>query len=243
MTAYGKSRGFGRSVDVGLIACAVVIALMLVGCSTAKQVADPKQDRKAMMEAAAKFYVADAAQDIEGMKAVIHDPADVLGIATATPPAAGAETSTVSWAWQDDHIVMSSPSDEATYTLISSDASPNVVVLTDSQGQSLEPLIMTKVNGVWRVDVQEIQKVAQAQADSPEGQKEACWQNQADIEGAAASYEADKGKLPKKVADLVPNYLDAVLACPTTSEPYELAAAGAVAPCRVHGHYPEEQLQ
>src|SRR5664280_1701221 len=102
---------------------------------------------------------------------------------------------------------------------------------------------MTKVNGVWRVDVQEVQKAAQAQANSPEGQKETCWQNQADVEDAVAAYDADKGKLPKKVSDLVGSYLESAPTCPTTGEPYTLGSAGSVAPCKVHGHFPEEDQQ
>ena len=226
------------------LACVIAASLMIAGCSakSASQATDPKAERKAMLEAAAKYYVASGAQDIEATKLVVHDPENIMGLATATPPGADAETSTVRWAWNGDKITMSAESDETTYTLSSTDASPNVVTLTDSTGANSGELIMKKVNGSWRIDVSAVQKAADEAARSPEGQKQECWSNQQNIEDSAYAFDQENGKFPKTVAQLAPDYLDSVLACPTTAKPYTLDAKGIVAPCPVHGHYPPQEF-
>lgn len=238
MIAHRES-GPARTLHAAVLALLIVGTLAVAGCSAAKQAVDPAKDRQAKMETAAKFYVADAAQDIKGLKAIVYDPTNFLGLATATPPGADVPTTTVRWAWQGDTIVMQAESDEATYTLSSTDASPNVVTLKDATGQTLDTLFVKKVNDVWRIDAQAIQKAAEAQAKTPEGQKQTCWQNQSNIEDAIASYDADNGRLPKTVADLVPKYLSAAPTCPTTGLGYKLDGTGLVLPCKVHGHYPE----
>jgi hypothetical protein len=137
---------------------------------------------------------------------------------------------------------MKAESDEATYTLSSTDTSPSVVTLRDASGQTLDTLFMKKVNDVWRIDAQAIQWAVEARSKTPEGQKQTCWQNEADIEDATAAYDEGNGRLPKKVADLVPEYLSTAPTCPTTGQGYRLDSTGLVLPCKVHGHYPESDL-
>jgi len=237
-SGIGTAKVLARVVLAGVI----VAALMLAGCSakSASQAADPKQDRRVMLETAAKFYVASGAQDIEATKKLVHDPENIMGLATATPPGADAETTTVRWAWNGGKIVLSAESDETTYTLSSSDASPSVVTLSDSTGADLGELIMKKVDGTWRIDVSAVQKAADAAAKSPEGQKQECWSNQQNIEDSAYAFDQETGKFPKTIAQLVPDYMDNVPVCPTTAQPYIMNGKGIVAPCAVHGHYPPE---
>ena len=232
------ARAVGALVLVSVLALAVVAG----GCSSAKTAATgQKVDRKALTEAAARYYVALGAQDLPALRALVDDPTDILGLASATPPGADAQTSTVRWVWQGDRIVVSSDSDESTYTLSSTDTSPNVVQLKDAKGTTLDTVVMKLTKGAWRVDAQETQKASQAQVDSPEGQKQTCWQNQSNIESAASSYNETNGKFPKTMADLVPDFFDTPPTCPTTGAGYTLGPKGVVAPCKVHGHYPAQE--
>jgi hypothetical protein len=222
----------------------IALALMVTGCSansSGAKKSDPKADRKAMMETVAKFYVAQGAQDLKGIKSAIHDPDNIMELPTETPPATDAETTTIKWQWNGDKITLQSESEEATYTLSSSEASPNVVKLTDATGETLGELVMTQKNGAWLIDVAAVKKAAEDAANSPEGQKETCWGNQQNIEDSAAAYNEEKGKMPKTVQALVPDYMDIVPACPTTGVTYSLDAKGLVTPCKVHGHYPASE--
>jgi hypothetical protein len=237
-----KESGIASTLGRVVPALLIVGALALAGCSASKQAVDPVKDRKAKMEAAAKFYVADAARDIASLKAIVYDPTNFMGLATATPPGAEDQTTAVSWAWQGSAIVMQAESDEATYTLSSTDASPSIVMLKDATGETLDTVFVKKVRGVWQVDAQAIQQAVEAQAKTPEGQQQTCWQNESDVEDAIASYDADKGKLPKTVANLVPEYLSTSPTCPTTGQGYKFDGTGLVLPCKVHGHYPESDL-
>ncbi|MDR3686172.1 MAG: hypothetical protein P4L93_04355 [Coriobacteriia bacterium] len=239
--AIRRENAAARTLRVVILGLLIATALAAVGCSASKQSVDPIVDRKAKMETAAKFYVADAARNIEGLKALVYDPTNYMGLATATPPAAGTPTASVTWSWQGADIVMREKSDPATYTISSTEASPSVVTLKDANGQLLDTLFVKKIDNEWRIDAQAIEKAVEAQAKTPEGQKQTCWKNQEDIESAIAAYDADHSKLPKKVADLVPKYLPAVPTCPTTGSGYTLDGTGLVLPCKVHGHYPESE--
>jgi hypothetical protein len=237
----------GSSKVLASLALAFLIAaaLMVAGCSTtsASKPVDPKAERKAMMETVAKYYVAQGAMDLDTVRTLVHDPDNIMELPTSTPTPAEGETTTVRWAWNGDMIVLNAESDAATFTLSSTEASPNVVKLSDSTGENLGELVVKKVDGVWRIDVAAVQKAAEEQANSPEGQKEQCWSDQQNVEDSAAAYNEEKGKMPKTVAALVPDYMDAAPTCPTTGLGYTLNGKGVVLPCKVHGHYPPVEGQ
>jgi hypothetical protein len=144
------------------LALAAVLALSACAKSTPKTPQLSEQDRKAMVESVAKWYVAQGAADINGIRAGVYDPANLLGLATATPPA-GVERLTVVWKWTGDKIVLTIPSrpDEPTTTVAASPTTPTVVQIDDGTGFS-GTLYMTKVDGVWKIDAGETVKAADA---------------------------------------------------------------------------------
>src|SRR5450759_1219914 len=111
---------------------ALVVALLATGCSAASKSVDPTQDRKAMMEIAANWYVASyGTLDLNGVKATVYDPGNILGLATATPVPASEPRTAISWRWDGSNIVMSAPSQDTTITLTNSAATPKNVDLRD----------------------------------------------------------------------------------------------------------------
>ena len=120
-----------------------------------------------MLEAVAKWYVAQGALDMAGFKAGIYDPEDILGVATMTAAPEGAEKSEVKWEWAGETIVVTVPSEQSTITLTASPEQANVVLLKDAIGQD-GTFVMKNDNGVWKIDVAETQKVSDAQSAAPQ---------------------------------------------------------------------------
>jgi len=71
-------------------------------------------------------------------------------------------------------------------------------------------------------------------------QTKSCFSNQRTIEGAASSYEAEKGQPPADIATLVTDkYLKSAPKCPKTGNAYTVAADGTCNACAdaAHGYY------
>jgi hypothetical protein len=145
------------------VICVLAAVLVASGCSAASTSVDPTQDRKAMMETAANWYVALGAQDLNGKKAAVYDPGNILGYATATPAPASAPRTAIAWRWDGDNIVMSSPSKDSTVTITNSAATPNNVELYSAGGTG-GTLVMTKIDGKWKIDAAATQKASDAAA-------------------------------------------------------------------------------
>lgn len=154
-----------------LLACALLLAGFSAGCkSPASSGGGPSAgDKKAMIEAVAKWYVAQGELDINGFKAGIYDPDDLLGVATMTTAPEGAEKSEVKWSWVGETAVVTIPSQETTAILSASPTVPNGVLLKDETGQGSNTFIMKNDNGVWKIDVAETQKATQPPA-TPEAE-------------------------------------------------------------------------
>jgi len=154
---------------LALLACVLLLAGVAGGCKSAssggEKTAAP--DKKAMLEAVAKWYVAQGALDIAGFKAGIYDPENILGVATMTAAPAGAEKSEVKWVWQGETIVVTVPSEQSTITLVASPQQANVVLLKDALGQG-GTFVMKEDGGVWKIDVAETQKVSAAENAVPQ---------------------------------------------------------------------------
>jgi hypothetical protein len=148
-----------------IVAATMFATAAVMGVSAcAKSTASTSPDRKAMMESVAKWYVAEGAADLEGVRAGVYDPTNLLGLATATPPPADVQTTTVIWKWEGDKILLAAPNNpqETTVTIVAS-STPDVVLIADELGQG-GALIMKKVDGAWRIDVVETKKAAEAAA-------------------------------------------------------------------------------
>lgn len=151
---------------MALLACVLLLAGIVAGCTqggsgeTGSTVTD---DQKAMLEAVAKWHVAQGAVDLAGYKAGVYDPEDILGIATMTTPPPDAEKYDVKWAWSGDKIVLSIPSESTTITLSAPADKPGVVSLMDTFGQSAT-YVMKKDGAVWKIDIAKTQEAAKAQA-------------------------------------------------------------------------------
>ena len=168
-----------RRPTARLVVAAVMLSLVgvlgLAACAqSSNSAASTQQDHQAMMETVAKWYVAEGAANLDGIKAAVYDPTAILGLATATPPPADQPTTTVVWKWVGEKIVLTVPKspEEPTVTVVAS-ATPDVVLLSDATGAG-GTLYMRKVNGVWKIDVLATQKAAEAAdaADAQEGLSE-----------------------------------------------------------------------
>jgi hypothetical protein len=145
-----------------LVICAALLALLVVGCSGGAS--SSGSDSKAMIETVGKFYAAQGALDLPGMRAALYDPTNVSGIATATVPP-GSQKVEVNWKSVGDTVLITVPSRELTITVTAAKSPSNAVVLSDPNGQS-ETLIMKKDGKVWKIDVVESQKASAAKAGS-----------------------------------------------------------------------------
>ncbi len=154
---------------LALLACALLLAGVAGGCKSAssggEKTATP--DKKAMLEAVAKWYVAQGALDIKGFKAGIYDPEDILGVATMTAAPEGAQKSEVKWEWAGETVVVTVPSEQSTITLTASPQQANVVLLKDALGQG-GTFVMKNDGGVWKIDVTETQKVSASAGGAPQ---------------------------------------------------------------------------
>ena len=159
MNKIGKSTGMIRTLAVAALACALVLAALLGGCSKGSGSTSSGSDNKAMVQAVANWYVAQGNLDMAGFKAGLYDPNNVLGVATATAPPAGAKKSPVTVVWVGDTAKIAMPSQQSTLTVAASTTSPNTVNLMDSAGQS-GTFVMRNVNGVWKIDVDATQAAA-----------------------------------------------------------------------------------
>jgi hypothetical protein len=157
----------GKKVLALLVICASLVALLVTGCSGGKS-SGASSDQKAMLAAVGKFYAAQGALDLAGMKASLYDPQDISGIATATVPP-GAKKAEVVVKPVDDTVVIAIPSQELTLTASVATASVNAVKLSDPNGQTIT-LIMKKDGSVWKIDVGETQKAGAKQAGGAAGQ-------------------------------------------------------------------------
>lgn len=146
---------------LAVLACLLLLAGIAAGCKPAAQ-----DDKKLMLEAVAKWYTAQGALDIAGFKAGIYDPTDILGVATMTAAPEGAVKSEVQWAWAGETIVVTVPSEQSTVTLSVSPDQTNVVLLKDALGEA-GTFIMKKVDGTWKIDIAETQKISAAQSATP----------------------------------------------------------------------------
>jgi hypothetical protein len=151
-----------------LVICASLVALLVTGCSGGKSSGASSEDQKAMLAAVGKFYAAQGALDLAGMKASLYDPQDISGIATATVPP-GAKKAEVVVKPVADTVVISIPSQELTLTASVATASVNAVKLSDPNGQTIT-LIMKKDGSAWKIDVAETQKASAAAAGGAAGQ-------------------------------------------------------------------------
>lgn len=143
---------------LAVLACVLLLAGIVVGCKPAAQ-----DEKKAMIESVAKWYAAQGALDIVGFKAGIYDPTDILKVATMTAAPEGAKKSEVKWEWVGETIVVTVPSEQSTVTLSASPEQANVVLLKDALGEA-GTLIMKKVDGSWKIDIAETQKISAASA-------------------------------------------------------------------------------
>jgi hypothetical protein len=155
-----------------LVLAAVMLALTaVVGLSACAKGAVPTtsqvsaQDRKTMMESVAKWYVAQGAADLGGIRAAVYDPTNILGLATATPLPSEVETVTIVWKWVGNKIALTIPGmpEEPTMTVAASPTTPTVVEIDDGTGLN-GALYMKKVDGVWKIDITETQKALDAAA-------------------------------------------------------------------------------
>jgi len=147
---------------VAVTMLALVAVLGLGACAKSNGSTVSAQDRKAMMETVAKWNVAQGAVDLPGLRGLIYDPQNELGLATATPPA-DTQKIKVAWKWAGDKIVMTAPDvpEITTMTIAPATSTPNAVLM---EGGTAPPLsfIMKKVDGVWKIDVPETLKAAAA---------------------------------------------------------------------------------
>jgi hypothetical protein len=152
---------------LALLACVLLLAGVAAGCKSASttETSTGTTDKKAMLEAVAKWYTAQGALDLAGFKAGIYDPEDILGVATMTAIPEGAEKAEVKWSWAGEKIVLSIPTQETTITLAASPEQANVVLLVDANGQG-GTYVMKKDGAVWKIDVAETQKVGEAAASA-----------------------------------------------------------------------------
>jgi hypothetical protein len=146
---------------LALLACVLLLAGVAAGCKSASTSSTASQaDKKPMIESVAKFFVAQGALDIPGIKAGIYDPENIWGVATMTAAPAGMQKATITWVWEGDKIVLTAPSEAGTATLSASPTQANVVLLTVPQGGQGQTFVMKKDGGVWKIDVTETMKVA-----------------------------------------------------------------------------------
>lgn len=149
-----------------LVVCLSLVALFVTGCSGGGATS-ASADQKAMLESVAKFYKAQGALDLPGMRAALYDPQDVAKLATATVPA-DAQKAEVITKNVGDTIVITIPSQELTMTASIAKTPANAVLLADPTGQSTT-LIMKKDGNVWKIDVAETEKASAAAAGGSGG--------------------------------------------------------------------------
>ena len=165
MNKAGKSTAGVRAIAVVAAICALVIAVGLGGCSKGSSTAAVSKDPKGMLDAVGKWYVAQGQLDMTGFKAGIYDPDNVLGVATATAAPKGIAKENTTYTWVGNSIVIVMPSQHATVTATPSKTQANKVDLADSTGRG-GSFIMKNVDGVWKIDVNETQKIAASAAGS-----------------------------------------------------------------------------
>ena len=146
-----------------LVICASLVALLVTGCSGGKS-AGSTPDQKAMLETVAKFYAAQGALDIPGMRASLYDPQDIAGLATATVPPSAQKAEVVAKT-VGNTIVITIPSQELTMTVSVAESPANAVKISNPSGQATT-LIMKKDGSVWKIDVAETEKASAAAAGS-----------------------------------------------------------------------------
>jgi hypothetical protein len=162
MSKAGHHKAGKKALVSLLLICMAVLALLIAGCSGGAS--SGGSDSKAMVEAVGKFYAAQGALDLPGMRAALYDPTNVSGIATATVPADAKKTEVV-WKAVGDTGIITIPSQELTLTVSAAKTPANAVTVADPSGQS-ETLIMKKDGNVWKIDVAETQKAAAAKQGS-----------------------------------------------------------------------------
>ncbi len=152
---------------VAAVMLALVAVLALGACAKSTTSAASPEDKKAMMESVAKWNVAQGAVDLPALKALIYDPKNELGLATATPPA-DAQKVKVAWKWAGEKIVMTAPDSPeiATMTIAPPTSTVNAVLMDGADGSPPLAFVMTKVDGIWKIDVPATLKAAAASAPS-----------------------------------------------------------------------------
>ena len=152
---------------LALLACTLMLAGVTAGCKTAsKEATVTPEDKKAMIESVAKFFVAQGALDIPGVKASIYDPENIFGVATMTVAPEGAQKTEIKYAWKGDTILLTIPSQQTSATLSASVEQTNVVTLKDPAGQG-QTFVMRKDGNVWKIDVSATTKVAPGASAPP----------------------------------------------------------------------------
>jgi len=144
---------------IAVFACGLLLFGVMAGCKTTSS--KLTADQRAMLEAIGKWYVAQGQLDIKGFKAGIHDPEDILGVATATAPPEGATKTEVKWKWAGDTIVIDVPSQQSSVTVSASKTTPNLIEVKDSTGGTAV-YVMTKIGGTWKLDVSKTKKAAES---------------------------------------------------------------------------------
>lgn len=141
---------------LALLACVMLLAALVGGCKASSTTSTTPQnqaaDKKAMIEAVAKWYAAQGNLDIAGYKAGIYDPKNILGVATMTAPPAGAKKTVVKWVWVGDNAVITMPAQQTTITVSASPTETAVVNLKDALGET-GLFVMKNDNGVWKIDI------------------------------------------------------------------------------------------
>jgi hypothetical protein len=154
---------------LALLVGVLLLAGLAAGCKSGSDNSGATvtpEDKKAMVESVAKFFVAQGALDIKGIKAGIYDPENIFGVATMTVAPEGAQKTEIKFAWSGDTVLLTIPSQQASATLSASVEQTNVVQLKDPAGQG-QTFVMKKDGGVWKIDVTATTKVAPgAQAPS-----------------------------------------------------------------------------
>jgi hypothetical protein len=163
MNKAGRNRMAKRTL-VLLVMCLSLVALVVAGCSGGSS-GGVSSDQKAQMETVAKFYKAQGALDITGMRASLYDPQDRAGLATATVPAGAQKTEVISKN-EGSTMVITIPSQEITMTASVAKTPTNAILVSAPSGQATT-LIMKKDGGVWKIDVVETEKVNAAAAPAP----------------------------------------------------------------------------
>lgn len=177
------------------------------------------------------------------------------------PNDARGEVDGLNWDEKGDTLVFTVDGEDGSYLVRVSPTDPTKVTMTARDGADELPpsfgsIEVVSVKGTWKLTNKWLSQalgqsgVVEASDSSSSGSdssssnsaSRSCYANQRTIEGAAQTYQADKGELPSEGVvsdshDLVPNYIKTAPTCPTTGVTYTLKSDGTVEPCPVHGHY------